>query len=139
MSQSLRDEGKCGHRALMGVYGVAYCHKPIPCSLHSKAYPLLENAPVQDTVGFVDYLRENNPVVFENPQWIIIENCKYHTPEKPWLTAFWKGPPDDESTTEWWQDVDILWYEYGDWRWIKKGKGEQTVPKRFHIHLTEKP
>lgn len=96
-------------------------------------YPLLENAPAHDTPEFIDYLRENNAVVWENPQWVVIENCKYHTEEKPWYTAFWKGPwemcPD-----EWYQDIDIIWYEFGDYEWLKKAPDRQTV-KRFHIHL----
>ena len=91
------------------------------------SYPLLENAPAHDSPEFIDYLRENNIVVFENYRWIIIENCKYHTAERAWLTAFHKG-------LDWWQDADILWFQYGDWEWLKKSADRQTV-NRFHIHI----
>lgn len=94
---------------------------------------LLKNAPKQDSPAFIDYLRANNVVVWENPQWIVIENAKYHTKRKPWLTAFHKPK---SRLHEWWQDIDIMWYEYGDWQWLKKSRGKQSVPGRFHIHIT---
>lgn len=95
-----------------------------------KTYPLLKNAPDHDSPEFIDYLRNNNPVVFENPQWIVIENCKYHKEENPWYTAFHK-----KGRSYWWQDIDILWFEFGDdWEWLKKHPKRKSV-KRFHIHL----
>lgn len=92
------------------------------------SYPLLEKAPAHESPEFITYLRENNPVILENDQWIVIENCKYHTKQKSWYTAFHKG------LTEWYEDVGILWYEFGEWQWLKRITEDQTV-KRFHIHL----
>lgn len=90
---------------------------------------LLKEAPAHDSPAFIDYLRENNVVVFDNDQWIVIENVKYHTKEKPWLTAFWKG--DDYIGA-----VDYLRFLFiwRDWNWLKKSTDKQTV-KRFHLHL----
>jgi hypothetical protein len=112
-------------------------HNP-PFSFMNKSYPLLEKAPPQDTPEFITYLRENNPVIYDGDCWIVIENCKYHTKEVPWYTAFWKcdRQDDDREGMEWWMDIDILWYNFGDWKWIKKAKEDQTVPGRFHIHIT---
>lgn len=96
-------------------------------------YPLLKIAPPHDSPQFIDFLRTHNNVFWENDQWIVIENCKYHTPEKPWYTAFWKG----NSPLEWYMDADILWHVFGEWEWLKKSKSKQTV-RRFHIHLIPK-
>jgi hypothetical protein len=100
-------------------------------------YPLLENAPPQDTDAFIDYLRDNNVVVMENNEWIVIENCKYHRAFRPWLTAFWKVENPDGRARHWFDDLDVLWYEqeWYLWEWRKKAVGEQSVPGRFHIHL----
>lgn len=95
-----------------------------------KSYPLLEKAPPHNSPEFIDYLRENNRVVHESPVWIIIENCKYHTEENPWLTAFAKIP-------DWHQYIDLLDCEYKDYEWLKKAKSKQTVD-RFHIHLIKR-
>ena len=95
-------------------------------NVQDRAYPLLLDAPAHGLPAFIDYLREKNVVVFENESWIIIENCKYHTPERPWLTAFAKTPhdiPDLGSLSAW-----------IDWEWKKKSSKAQTV-KRFHIHM----
>jgi hypothetical protein len=91
-----------------------------------ETYPLLRDAPDHFSEGFIDFLRARNPVVFEDDSWIIIENCKYHTPEQPWLTAFAKSTknfPDLETLSPW-----------SDWEWQKKAMEKQTV-KRFHIHI----
>lgn len=100
---------------------------------------LLLNAPDHNSDAFIDYLREHNKVVFENPQWIVIENFKYHKKLKPWYTAFHKPRefwPGSDAKVEWWQDIDILHYQrdWKDWEWLKKAATEQTV-KRFHIHI----
>jgi hypothetical protein len=88
-------------------------------------YPLLENAPPHDSKEFIDYLRTNNVVVFENATWIIIENCKYHTEDTPWHTAFHKIGPIVFPN---------YFKRYNDWTWLKKPKGKRTV-ERFHFHL----
>ena len=90
-----------------------------------RAYPLLENAPEHDSPDFISYLRRNNVVVYDDNHWIVIENCKYHTFEKPWYTAFLKeGVPN----------VAPLIKKFGHMEWKKKAVAKQTV-KRFHIHL----
>jgi hypothetical protein len=96
----------------------------------TKSYPLLKKAPPHNTPEFIDFLRENNVVVQEDNHWIVIENCKYHTKEKPWLTAFHKGHDH-------WTDCIHHLMDYIDWEWLKKAKSKQTV-ERFHIHLIQK-
>lgn len=110
---------------------------------------LLKNAPAHDSPEFIDYLRKHNEVVFESGEWIVIENAKYHKPESPWLTAFWKGHKCEEQEyggsdykcDSWWVDTDELWYheDWAEWEWLKKAANKQTVPGRFHIHLIKKP
>lgn len=90
---------------------------------------LLANAPAHDTPEFLQYLRDNNKVVAENEAWLVIENYKYHTPEKPWLTAFYKHAPHSALNALSW-----LGYAFMDWNWLKKSADKQTV-KRFHIHI----
>lgn len=94
---------------------------------------MVAHAPLQDAPEFIDFLREKNPVVFENDQWIVIENYKYHEDFAPWLTAFWKGSDDHE----WYDDLDILWHheDWREWGWLKKS----GVPGRFHLHLIREP
>ena len=99
-----------------------------------KTYPLLEKAPPHDSLEFVDYLREHNKVLEENSDWIVIENCKYHTEKTPWYTAFLKG----DSQYLGWQNLGLLWAmlpaEMQYWNWLKKSADKQTV-KRFHVHI----
>ncbi len=64
----------------------------------------------------------------------MISNCKYDTPEKPWYTAFHASP-----ISEWYEDIEILWFEFADYEWLKKARSRQTVPGRFHLHLIQKP
>jgi hypothetical protein len=98
-----------------------------------KTYALLQKAPRHDSPEFIDYLRDNNKVVHESHNWIIIENCKYHTPEKPWLTAFYKHVGEHSALL----DLSWLGFLFWDWEWLKKAKSKQTV-RRFHIHLIQK-
>lgn len=87
---------------------------------------LLAAAPAQDSDEFLDYLRANNKVVHEDKNWLVIENFKYHTKERPWHTAFHKvGLVSMRNLTR----------PYYNWEWLKKAKSNQTVPGRFHIHF----
>lgn len=95
-----------------------------------EGYPLLKNAPPHDSPDFIDYLRDNNVVVEETSAWILIENCKYHTKKKPWLTLFAKEKVDGAN----WIELKDWLKDYADWEWLKKKKEIQTV-ERFHIHL----
>ncbi len=92
-------------------------------------YELLKNAPAQDSPEFIEYLRKNNVVIKETDNFILIQNCKYHSPEKPWYTLFTKKKS--------YPAVELLsiLYDYFEWEWLKKSKEKQTVPGRFHIHL----
>ncbi len=98
-----------------------------PPKLKSHYDTLLANAPDHHAPEFLTYLKDNNPLVYEDDLWLIIENAKYHTPEKPHLTAFAKTSRLDFS---------ILRDYWGNWEWRKKSAEKQTV-KRFHIHLME--
>lgn len=91
------------------------------------SYALLGGAPDHFSPLFINYLREHNPVVFEDDDWIVIENCKYHTKDKPWLTAFVKKPLAQIN-------LQVLHDKFGAWEWKKKAAIMQTV-KRFHIHF----
>lgn len=91
-------------------------------------YELLEKAPEDHSSGgFIDFLRDNNIVVFESSDWLIIENCKYHKFDRKWYTAFAKT--SNLSFHE-------LTERFGDMTWLKKPKQKQSV-NRFHIHLYE--
>lgn len=94
---------------------------------------LLKECPPQDSQAFLDFLRENNHVVWENKNWLVIENTKYHRTKAPWYTAFWKN--SNPLIIDWWADACDLWPEFQDYKWIKKSKSKQTVRKRFHLHL----
>lgn len=104
---------------------------------------LLKNAPAHDSDEFLDYLREHNKVVFDNGQWLVIENVKYHNLKgKPWYTAFHKTTRKSHVVIgstyqiEWYNDIDILWSydDWAEWEWLKKSADKQTV-NRFHIHI----
>ena len=99
----------------------------------SKTYPLLEKAPPHLSPAFIDYLRKNNKVVYENYTFLVIENCKYNTKKKPYLTAFKKGG-NRMSNEQVHKDLESLLKKYANWQWLKKRTTDQTV-KRFHIHL----
>lgn len=98
---------------------------------------ILAKAPPADTPAFLDYLREHNPVVFDNPQWLVIRNIKYDSPEREWLTAFLKNRGLDwYEKAEWYDDVDILWFHFGpEYNFLIKSSKKQTVPNRFHMHM----
>lgn len=91
---------------------------------------LLAAAPAHDTEEFLQYLRDNNKVVMENESWLVIENFKYHSPERPWYTAFYKPVAQHSALNA----LSWLGYAFMDWTWLKKGANEQSV-KRFHIHI----
>lgn len=101
------------------------------------SYPLLENAPAQDTKEFIEYLRDNNTVVKETLEWIIIENCKYHRSDRKWYTAFYKDYFDEENEVRPLLAMGEPLSFFPDFEWLKKSKERQTVPGRFHIHIYE--
>ncbi len=99
------------------------------------SYDLLEKAPKDHLSDeFLQFLRENNKVVKEDGTFLIIENCKYHTPERPWYTAFNKctyGCCD-------FRGLESLMDEYPDFTLMVKPITERSV-QRFHAHLVKKP
>jgi hypothetical protein len=92
---------------------------------------LLANAPNHQSPQFIQYLVENNRVVYKNAHWIVIENAKYHTKVKPWYTAFIITPDALELA-----DLDKLNDVFGHLTWLKKSPKKQTV-QRFHVHMYE--
>lgn len=102
--------------------------KGLKCDMPYKA--LLAAAPEHHSDEFLKYLRSNNTVVEETVSWLVIENIKYHTPEKPWYTAFFKP-----NNMPWWECVDEIYtQDWSDWAWLIKAAAERSV-KRFHIHI----
>lgn len=83
-------------------------------------YELLKNAPPHNSPEFLTYLKEHNPVLAENSDWLVIENVKYK-----WPTAFAKV----ENPS-----LKFLIDHYGQHEWKVKPKEKRTV-ERFHIHI----
>lgn len=92
----------------------------------------LAKAPAHNSPEFLDFLRENNPVVFEDAFWIVVENYKYHTRANPWYTAFIK---DVEAPVPW-MSAHTLYHHAGweHWNWLRKAADKRTID-RFHIHI----
>lgn len=91
---------------------------------------LLAEAPDHMSDEFLQYLRDNNVVVTEVSHWLIIENCKYHTKERPYYTAFFK-PALDILTIA---DLKELGHAVFNMDMLIKASARRTV-KRFHVHL----
>jgi hypothetical protein len=94
-------------------------------------YPLLEQAPKDhNSPEFLEFLRENNEVIFEDPFWLVIANVKYDDKVKRrWFTAFTVDPNNIHISAAF--DEEFAYLE-----WKKKPRDKQTV-KRFHIHMFE--
>lgn len=84
---------------------------------------LLAKAPAHDSPEFIEFLRENNEVLWEDEWWLVIKNVKYG-----WPTAFAK------ELLPYLSDLED---KYDHLEWKKKPSSEQTV-KRFHLHLIER-
>lgn len=92
----------------------------------------LVEAPAHDSPRFITWLCENNKVLRKTDYYVLIENCKYHTEEKPHYTIFSTNHPDSE-----WCIFQYLSVRFIKWEWLKKDEDRQTI-KRFHIHLYRK-
>jgi hypothetical protein len=94
------------------------------------SYPLLEQAPKDHmSIEFIQFLREKNVVVKEMKNWLIIENCKYHTKEKPWYTAFYKKLiPEQHELGQ------LLVFAPFGYNVMIKPPEERTV-QRWHAHI----
>lgn len=91
---------------------------------------LLKNSPAHDSPEFLEYLKQNNVVVFEDQYWLFIRNFKYWREDRPWVTAFAKTPY--QSLNELVAIIRVL--DMGEWTWLKKSADTQSV-KRFHLHI----
>ena len=100
-------------------------------NISSEQYQKLLDAAPPDHLSdeFVQYLRDKNRVVLETPDWIVIENVKYHDEELPWYTAFDLNP---DFTLEY--KLQQLQWEFPEWKTIIHPAMIRTV-KRFHVHL----
>lgn len=91
----------------------------------------LEPAPYHNSEEFISFLRDNNTVVHEDDSWIVVENIKYHTKEKPWLTAFLinqDGAVDASSQ---------LAEHFGSTHRIMLQPPSLRSIQRFHVHLLD--
>lgn len=100
---------------------------------------LLKNAPAQDTHSFIEYLHAHNTIVKDYENFLVIENAKYHTPESPYHTAFWKHTEEMRNSIQFAFGLVNLLNDYSDWQWLKKATSKQTVKNRFHLHLIKQP
>ena len=91
---------------------------------------ILNSAPPDhNSVEFIDFLREQNVVILETPEWIVIENIKRHTVESPWYTAFLKcdGYIFDYV-------LQLLQWEFPEYNMLLHSVYTTSV-KRKHVHL----
>lgn len=107
-------------------------------------YSLLEKAPKNHhSPEFLQFLRDNNTVVFENDYWLFIENCKYNNQDgnKRWHTAFLK------SNQGWFIMQDAHYHalksamimsdlDYTQWEMRIKAPKNRSVG-RYHVHFIE--
>lgn len=94
---------------------------------------LLKNAPPHDSDEFLIYLMNNNVVVKQTEHWLIIENCKYHTEEKPWWTAFLR---DKTALSAWVFTSELVKIVPDGWSLMKKPADKQSI-KRPHYHIVK--
>ncbi len=92
---------------------------------------LLKNAPKHDTPEFLVYLMNNNTVVKMTTCWLIIENCKYHTPDQPWYTAF---AMDNSNYVSAYSMEELFKNVPDGWCLMKKTEDKRTIG-RLHYHL----
>lgn len=106
-------------------------------------YPHLKQAPADhNSPEFLQYLRDTNIVVFENDEWVFIENCKYHTPKTPHHTAFlksnqgWTIMQDHQYHSL--KSAMIMSNEiYSEWEMLIKASKHRSV-KRYHVHFIKR-
>ena len=87
---------------------------------------VLKSVPPHDSDEFIEYLVANNRVIYIDPNWLVIENIKYHRKDRPWYTAF--------SLRKKLPSFSVLQRLYGHMEWLKKHPSQQSI-KRFHIHF----
>lgn len=92
---------------------------------------LLKDAPVHTTKEFLLYITHLNTIVAENKKWLVIQNIKYHTTEKPYYTAFFKK----EIPT--FKEIMQLHEMFLTFDLLIKPPIHRTI-KRYHVHLIKK-
>lgn len=105
---------------------------------------LLARAP-QDhfSYEFIQFLVDNNNVRYGDYRWMIIENCKYWTPENDWLTAFYlvnDYADPDANCLNGLRDIYELLHilpDFKDRELLLKSEKNRSV-KLFHVHLYKK-
>lgn len=92
---------------------------------------ILNSAPRDhSSVEFLNFLRSNNVVVLETPEWLVIENIKYHLKdEAPWYTAFDKG---GDFILDY--KLQLLQWEFPESRYLINSAFTSTI-KLLHIHI----
>jgi len=102
------------------------------------SYDLLDKAPKDHmSEEFLQFLRENNIVIYEDIFWLVIANCKYDKPSKRWYTAFFK-------TNDYFAGgagfallkLNQLLINFRALTWLIKAPKDRSV-ERFHVHLYE--
>lgn len=93
---------------------------------------LLAKAPDHLSHEFVFYLRDNSVVVYEDDDWIMVENFKYHTKEKGHYTAFIKNAGKSYELPPW-----HIYTQYcKGWEIVVKRKSDRSV-LRWHVHFIQ--
>jgi hypothetical protein len=91
---------------------------------------LLASAPPDhNSEEFLLFLRAKNKVVMETPDFLVVENVKYHTEEAPWYTAFFKHDRWADSL-----NLQLLQHDFPEFRYMINSVFARSI-KRFHIHL----
>jgi len=96
------------------------------------SYPLLQLAPEDhNSKAFIFFLVANNKVLINTDDWLIIENCKYHFPDREWWTAFYIGSGRKPSR----EALGYLFYLVPyDWNMMLKDPQKRSV-SRYHVHI----
>ena len=86
------------------------------------------------------FLINNNKVRFIDGRWLVIENCKYWTPENDWITAFYMLKDSEGNFKQGLRDVEELLDvvpDFKDRELLLKSEKNRSV-KLFHVHLYKK-
>lgn len=91
---------------------------------------VLDSAPPDHmSEEFLLFLKTSSKVILETPDWLVVENIKYHTEELPWYTAF---AVKSDMTLEY--SLQQLQWELPEYKIIIHPVMIRSV-KRFHVHL----
>lgn len=109
--------------------------------MNEKKYQsLLKECPPWDSPLFINFIRANNKVLYENNYWIVIENIKYHTEESKFYTAFIKKLKSrftEISDTEFLSLGEIVLKENLNNYFKYENDKENKSIKRYHIHFAQ--